>query len=104
MIKWRRKETNRNGEGSGMTHDEQRIWLIQRLLDEKPEYRDFRIPTGQQQQKDLLRALMNVRLPEPISEEILCGSSRCSRASDCRSVNFFYLKSFSFRITRSISS
>ena len=71
MIKWRRKETNRNGEGSGMTHDEQRIWLIQRLLDEKPEYRDFRIPTGQQQQKDLLRALMNVRLPEPISEEIL---------------------------------
>ena len=71
MIKWRRKETNRNGEGSGMTHDEQRIWLIQRLLDEKPEYRDFRIPTGQQQQKDLLRALMNVRLPDPISEEIL---------------------------------
>ena len=54
-----------------MTHDEQRVWLIQQFLDEKPEYRNFRIPTGQQQQKDLLRTLMNVRLPEPISEEIL---------------------------------
>ena len=54
-----------------MTHDEQRVWLIQRLLDEKPEYRDMQIPQDQQQQKNLLRALMNVRMPDPISEDIL---------------------------------
>ncbi|MBR1711736.1 MAG: protein-ADP-ribose hydrolase [Clostridia bacterium] len=54
-----------------MTHDEKRIWLIQQLLKEKPEYQTFEIPTEKQQQKNLLRALMNVRLPDPISEEIL---------------------------------
>ncbi|MBQ7655492.1 MAG: protein-ADP-ribose hydrolase [Clostridia bacterium] len=54
-----------------MNHDEQRVWLIQQLLDEKPEYQDYRIPEDTQEQKNLLRALMNVRMPEPISEEIL---------------------------------
>lgn len=54
-----------------MNHDEQRVWLIQQLLDEKPKYRDYRIPEDTQEQKNLLRALMNVRMPEPISEEIL---------------------------------
>ena len=54
-----------------MTHDEKRIWLIQQLLKEKPEYQTFEIPTEKQQQKNLLRALMNVRLPDPISEGIL---------------------------------
>ena len=54
-----------------MTHDEQRVWLIQQLLDEKPEYRDYQIPAEQQAQKNLLRALMNVRMPDPISEEFL---------------------------------
>ena len=54
-----------------MTHDEQRVWLIQRLLDEKPEYRDFQIPADEQGQKNLLRALMNVRMPDPIGEDVL---------------------------------
>ncbi len=54
-----------------MTHEEQRIWLIRQLLQEKTEYAGTRIPEQAQQQKDLLRALMNVRMPEPISEEIL---------------------------------
>ena len=54
-----------------MTHDEQRVWLIRQLLKERPEYQALDIPMEAQQQKNLLRALMNVRLPEPISEEIL---------------------------------
>ncbi len=54
-----------------MTHEEQRIWLIQRLLREDPAYSHLRIPDPEQEQKRLLRALMNVRPPEPISEEFL---------------------------------
>ncbi|MBQ8080489.1 MAG: protein-ADP-ribose hydrolase [Clostridia bacterium] len=54
-----------------MTHDEQRVWLIQQLLAEKEEYRAYRIPEDAQGQKDLLRALMNVRMPEPIGEDVL---------------------------------
>lgn len=54
-----------------MTHEEQRTWLIRQLLDEEPQYRNYQIPEDDKGQKDLLRALMNVRLPKPISEEIL---------------------------------
>ena len=54
-----------------MTHEEQRIWLIQQLLREAPAYSRCSIPDDEQEQKNLLRALMNVRPPEPISEEFL---------------------------------
>ena len=54
-----------------MTHEEQRIWLIRQLLNEDPRYRNYQIPEEEREQKDLLRALMNVRLPNPMSEEIL---------------------------------
>ena len=54
-----------------MTHEEQRLWLIRQLLAENRRYRAARIPEDEQGQKDLLRALMNVRPPEPLSEEIL---------------------------------
>ena len=54
-----------------MTHEENRKWLIARLLAEKPEYRGYRIPDAEREQKDLLRALMNVRMPDPIDDEFL---------------------------------
>ena len=54
-----------------MTHEEQRIWLIQQLLAEDAQYQSMPIPGDEQGQKNLLRALMNVRMPNPISEEIL---------------------------------
>ena len=54
-----------------MTHDEQRIWMIQYLLSEKDEYSAVQIPDGVQGQKDLLRSLMNVRPPAPVSPEFL---------------------------------
>lgn len=54
-----------------MNHEEQRIWLIQELLNEDVQYKNYKIPTNEQEQKDLLRALMNVRIPKPIRCEFL---------------------------------
>lgn len=54
-----------------MTHTEKRIALIQALLEEEPQYRSMRIPNGEQEQKQLLRSLMNVRPPRKISKEFL---------------------------------
>ena len=51
-----------------MTHEEKRIWLIKTLLAEQPGYGSVLIPADAQGQKDLLRALMNVRLPAPITD------------------------------------
>jgi hypothetical protein len=54
-----------------MNHDEQRIWLIQQLLSENARYKEYEIPEDIQEQKNLLRALMNVRMPDPVSDEFL---------------------------------
>ncbi len=52
-----------------MTQDERRVYLIRTLLDEQG-YRN-EIPKDVYEQKRLLRALFNVRPPEPISDEFL---------------------------------
>lgn len=52
-----------------MNHDEQRQWLIRKLLEENIQYRGYKIPAGEQEQKDLLRSLMNVRMPKAIDRE-----------------------------------
>lgn len=54
-----------------MTQAERRLFLIQSLLKEKPEYRNISIPDSANAQRQLLRALMNVRMPAPISREFL---------------------------------
>ncbi|MCD8348179.1 MAG: protein-ADP-ribose hydrolase [Lachnospiraceae bacterium] len=54
-----------------MKQDERRIYLIRALLSEEAQYRDMEIPTDIQQQKRLLRALFNVRMPKPVSQEFL---------------------------------
>ena len=54
-----------------MNHDEQRIWLIKQLLAERSDAADVEIPAGGKEQKDLLRGLMNIRMPDPISEDFL---------------------------------
>ncbi len=54
-----------------MDQNETRIWLIQQLLDEDQQYSTLQIPDGEQEQKDLLRALMNVRPAKPISSDFL---------------------------------
>ena len=54
-----------------MNQTESRKYLIQELLKEEPRYRRIAVPEEVQEQKDLLRSLMNVRMPRPISDEFL---------------------------------
>lgn len=54
-----------------MTQAERRIFLIKELLEEQPRYRDMKIPDNVQEQKQLLRALFNIRMPNPIGNEFL---------------------------------
>ena len=54
-----------------MTQAERRLFLIQSLLKERPEYRDLSIPTEPESQRQLLRGLMNVRRAHPIGAEFL---------------------------------
>lgn len=53
-----------------MTHEEQRVYLIQELLAEE-RYKNISIPVDEKEQKDLLRSLMNVRMPKPLSQDFL---------------------------------
>ncbi len=52
-----------------MTHEEQRAWLIEKLVSEDDRYKNMEVPVAESEQKTLLRALMNVRMPAPISDE-----------------------------------
>ena len=46
-------------------------WICRYLKDENPRITDVPIPEGMQQQRQLFRALMNVRPPLPASDEFL---------------------------------
>lgn len=54
-----------------MNQGERREFLIRELLQENVQYRDMKIPIREGEQKQLLRGLMNVRLPGKISREFL---------------------------------
>ena len=54
-----------------MNQSERRHYLIQYFLKEHPEYQDMNIPAGKQEQKLLLRGLMNVRMPQNANAEFL---------------------------------
>ena len=54
-----------------MTQDKKRQYLIAELLKERPEYADISIPKDESEQKKLLRALFNVRMPLPIGDDFL---------------------------------
>ena len=56
-------------DAEAMTQAERRLWLIERLRGEHAEYADLRIPQDEAGQRELLRALMNVRPPEPVDAE-----------------------------------
>lgn len=58
-------------EDPAMTHSEKRVYLIKGLLSEQPQYRDMEIPDNAEEQKRLLRSLMNIRSPRPIGAEFL---------------------------------
>ena len=54
-----------------MDQRERRIFLIRELLQEDGRYRDMRIPDQEEEQRQLLRGLMNIRSPKKISREFL---------------------------------
>ncbi len=54
-----------------MTQENKRLFLIQRLLKEQPQYRNLHVPSDETEQKDLIRSLMNIRPPRPIGEDFL---------------------------------
>ena len=54
-----------------MNQVERRLFLIRKLLDEDRQYRGMDIPAGAQEQKRLLRSLMNVRAPMAADETFL---------------------------------
>ena len=54
-----------------MTQAERRTYLIRKLLAEQPKYRELSVPADAAEQKRLLRALMNVRAPQPAGQEFL---------------------------------
>lgn len=54
-----------------MTQDERREYLIEYLLNEEIRFRKQPIPSNAKEQRDLLRSLMNVRMPKPVSEDFL---------------------------------
>ena len=54
-----------------MTQDKRREYLIQYLLKEEIRFGRRKIPADKQEQENLLRSLMNVRPPKPVSEKFL---------------------------------
>ena len=54
-----------------MTQDEKLDFLLRRLLAERKEYGDIRVPDARSGKRGLLRSLMNVRSPVPASAEFL---------------------------------
>lgn len=54
-----------------MTQAERRIYLITALLKEQPQFSKIEIPCDEQKQKILLRSLLNIRMPKPVTEEFL---------------------------------
>ena len=54
-----------------MTQKERRIYLIKELLHEQPQYADIEIPEGEQEQKNLLRSLFNIRMPAAVTSAFL---------------------------------
>lgn len=54
-----------------MNQEERRTYLIKYLIDENPEYRDIKIPRDEVDQIQLLRGLLNVRMPSLVDESFI---------------------------------
>lgn len=54
-----------------MTQAEKRLYLINYLKNEDSRYRNLEIPNESSEQFNLFRSLVNVRMPEPISNEFI---------------------------------
>ena len=54
-----------------MNQQERRVYLLQALLAEDARYREIAIPDAEAEQKELLRALFNVRMPKRVGRAFL---------------------------------
>ena len=54
-----------------MTLSERRLFLINKLFQEQPKYKEIPVPKAETEQKRLLRTLMNIRRPMPIGDDFL---------------------------------
>ena len=54
-----------------MTQTEKRQYLITELLKALPEHESIKIPTNETEQKKLLRSLLNIRMPLPVSDDFI---------------------------------
>ena len=61
-------ELSEDGTGSRMTQQERCLWLIRELLKDMPQYRDTPVPALPERRWQLLRSLMNIRPPMPVTE------------------------------------
>lgn len=54
-----------------MNQDEKRVWLINKLLEETDQIQVNKMPESELKQRELLRGLMNVRLPKPLTPKFI---------------------------------
>ncbi|MBR1629288.1 MAG: macro domain-containing protein, partial [Lachnospiraceae bacterium] len=54
-----------------MTQDQRLDYLVEEFLEDSGEYRDVKIPKGRTEKQQILRSLMNVRMPKGLSGEVL---------------------------------
>lgn len=66
-----------------MKQNERLLWLIQYLLSENPRYNKVEIPDNTEEQFNLYRALVNVRMPECISDAYLSVEDEYLRTEIC---------------------
>ena len=64
-----------------MDQGERKKFLIRELLQENAEYQDMKIPSGEEEQKRLLRGLMNIRPPRKIGRVLSFLSGAGGRKS-----------------------
>lgn len=67
-----------------MDQNERRAYLIRELMNEEPRYKRMTMPGDSRGQEDLLRSLMNVREPRPVSEEFLAVQDEYLRETIAR--------------------
>lgn len=54
-----------------MNQNERRKYLIELLLQEKPRYEKMRVSTSPEEQRRMLRSLINIRMPKNINNDFL---------------------------------
>lgn len=54
-----------------MNQNERRKYLIETLLEEQPRFKKIQVPSNITEQKQMLRSLMNIRMPGHITKEFL---------------------------------